>query len=197
MHYLRTAIERLHLSVPHLNLATPRRALQFFENVTQTGTELANTLSRYPEVRYEPLDFYYVCLQSLGALNERALNDLLTEQGWRGVLWGALLVCLSPEPHLRTILESASGRAPSQQWAVDLAVAMLDGVQWAENPPLQQAILRLRTQLDGLSRPVVVLTSLPSCEQLLYRQEIVRNAYRTAGADAALQALAMVNAARR
>lgn len=185
MHYLRTDIERLHLSVPHLKLATQRSALRFFENVTQTGDELAHVLCCYPEVRYEPLDFYYVCMQSLGALNERVLSDLLSEQGWRGVLWGALLVALSPDARYRSLLESASGVAPYQQWAIDLALANLAGEQYADNLALQQTISKLSTQLEGLARLNVVLQeSLPVEEQQL-RQQKVREAYRQAGFYAA------------
>jgi hypothetical protein len=193
MHYLRTDIERLHLSVPHLKLATQRSALRFFEEVTQTGGELAHVLCRYPEVRYEPLDFHYVCMQSLGALNERVLSDLLTEQGWRGVLWGALLVALSPDARYRSLLESASGVAPYQQWAIDIALADLSGEQYAENRALQQTISTLSAQLAGHVRPAVALQEALPVEVLELRQQKVRAAYRQAGLAAAQAVLATVD----
>jgi len=194
MHYLRTDVERLHLSVPHLTLATPRRALQFFEEVTQTGAELAHVLSHYPEVRYEPLDFHYVCIQSLGALTERLLEDLLEEQSWRGVLWGALLVCLSPDARFRPALEKASGIAPYQQWAVDLALAALTGEQDTQNPALQQVISKLGMQLASLPRPAVALRESPPPEMLQLRQQKVRATYCQAGFQAARDVLSHLTA---
>jgi hypothetical protein len=196
MHYLRTDVERLHRSVPHLALATPRRALQFFEEVTQTGTELAHVLCRYPEVRHEPLDFHYVCQQSLGALNERLLSDLLEEHGWRGVLWGALLVCLSPDGRFRPALEKASGIAPYQQWAVDLALAALNGEQDTENLGLQQVIAKLGSQLAGIPLPTVALQEVPPLEVLYLRQREVQAAYRQGGLQAAKSVLSNMDSSQ-
>lgn len=76
MHYHPDDISRLFLGVPTLQLNRPAPAERFLAAAVATGAELRQVLRDYPQVRYQPLDFHYLCQQSLSALDDALLADL-------------------------------------------------------------------------------------------------------------------------
>lgn len=186
MHYHRDDVEHLLLPLPCLQVAVPNRALAVLQTAVATGDELSGTLARYPEVRHKPLDFHYLCLQGIGALDDALMADLLTDYGWPGVLWASLLACLAPDALYRPLLEAALGRAPYQDWAVTLALNVLSGEASPANVVLQDTLAALRRQLSALPRPTVRLRRVLPQEDFLPLQALVRKTYRISGAAAAL-----------
>lgn len=187
MHYDPNDVIRLVHAVPCLKLAKPPGFLRYLSHVVATGLELAPVLSQYPGVRYEPLDFHYVCLQSLGALDDDLLQDLTEHYQWPGILWAALLVALDPRPSYAAILLNARERAPYQAWLVDLALDRVNGIQSVEYPEHLVLLTALAVQLRGAGRTETRLRKIPSLPKVLEHSERVRAAYRVGGADAALK----------
>jgi hypothetical protein len=70
---------------PYLELSEPTRALRFLSRHVEAGEECVAALAGYPALSIEPLQFFYVCLRSLGALDVAFVESLLTEQSWRGL----------------------------------------------------------------------------------------------------------------
>ncbi|WP_446901679.1 hypothetical protein [Burkholderia sp. YIM B11467] len=187
MHYHPDDISRLFLSVPTLQLNRAAPAERFLAAAVDTGVELGHVLREYPQVRYQPLDFHYLCQQSLSVLDDPLLADLTRDMnhGWRGAHWAALLIALSGNarylPHLDDVR-----RHRGVEWTVGLAEA-------ASHPDASSAafrgcrsIVRLRNQLAVLPRVVVRLRPCPSPEAIEARAIAVRAAYRSGGVDAAL-----------
>ncbi|MCW3693239.1 hypothetical protein UE94_034675 [Burkholderia cenocepacia] len=121
MHYHPDDISRLFLGVPTLQLNRPAPAERFLAAAVATGAELRQVLRDYPQVRYQPLDFHYLCQQSLSALDDALLADLTRDMrhGWRGAHWAALLIALSGDarylPHL-----DAARRHRGVEWTAGL-----------------------------------------------------------------------------
>src|SRR6266545_2031194 len=97
MHYFDADVWYLINGAPVLSLGRQTSALRLLRRAAQAVDTYKSVLSQYPFVQCEPLDFHYICLQSLGALDELLFRDLMTEATWRGVVWGAWLVGLSPD----------------------------------------------------------------------------------------------------
>ncbi|MGU7775017.1 hypothetical protein ACV229_33175 [Burkholderia sp. MR1-5-21] len=185
MHYQPDDVSRLLLHVPSLTLNRARSAERFLTDVVDAGDELGHLLHDYPQVRYEPLEFHYVCQQSLSALTDALLADLTRHDGWRGIHWAALLVALSGDarylPHL-----DVPGDIPALRWVTELAKAALNPEAPLAESPCCRLIVRLRAQLAPLPRVVVRLRVLPAPEDIEAGLAAVRAAYRSGGAEAAL-----------
>lgn len=186
MHYHPDDISRLFLSVPTLQLNRPAPAERFLAAAVDTGAELGHVLRDYPHLRYQPLDFHYLCQQSLSVLDDALLADLTRDMhhGWGGAHWAALLIALSGDarylPHLDDVRHHRG-----VEWTAGLAEA-------ASHPDASsaafrgcQSIVRLRNQLAVLPRVVVRLRPCPSPEAIEARAIAVRAAYRSGGVDAA------------
>ena len=70
------------LSSPYLQLAKPSAAERYLNRHLAAAEECLTDLAAYPRVLLEPLEFFYQCLRSLGALD---LEALFSEYTWRGV----------------------------------------------------------------------------------------------------------------
>lgn len=186
MHYYYEDVAHLLRAVPCLSLAKPAGALRILKRIVEAGEELQPLLAQYPSLRYEPLDFHYICLQSLGAFSKDLLDDLIQHHGWPGTLWATLLVALNPQPEYARALETARPRAPHQVWLVDLVLSIVTGTESEEFPEHQALLRTLRAQLTGLAWPRVTLRRLPSRQDIEEHSRQVRTAYRQRGADAAL-----------
>ena len=178
---------------PYLALAKPSSAVAFLRRHVEAAEELAPVLRAYPGVRIEPLDFFYVCLRSLGALDQTFFEALLRDHTWRGVVWGAWLAMLDPRDTLVDPLRAAGPRWPHNEWLVDCAIATIGGKTPA--PPLEAVMAlaaRCRRSLDGVPRPVVRLRPEPTDQQISameWERRCVRSAYVRLGAEAALRCL--------
>lgn len=178
---------------PSLVLARPGSAARFLAGQVLAGEECAAALRAYPGVRVEPLSFFYVCLQSLGALDQPFFEALVEGHTFRGVVWGSFLAMLRPCASLLGPLRAAGPRAPHNAWLVACAVATIEGrAPEPEHAAVAGLAMRCRELLEGLPRPVVPLRPLPSAverAQMERERARVRARYRSGGAEAARAAL--------
>ncbi|MDR0243717.1 MAG: hypothetical protein LBJ65_19145 [Burkholderia sp.] len=178
-HYHPDDINRLFSSVPTLLLNRPAPAERFLGAIAGTGDTLAHVLRDYPHVRCAPLDFHYVCQQSLSALDDALLRDLTRNmnQGWRGAHWAALLIALSGDarylPHLDAVRSHRGVK-----WAAELAEAAVNASAPLAISPCRVLIVRLRNQLAQLPRVAVRLRRHSSPEDIAAKTSAVRTAYR-------------------
>jgi hypothetical protein len=176
-------------SSPYLQLAKPRGAEPFLRRQVSLAEECRSGLADYPRVRVEPLEFFYTCLRSLGALRPVLLEAFVRDGTWRGVVWGAWLAILEPDAQFLPILGGVRGIWPHNDWLVQCAVA---AIRTEGAPPAHQPVLELgarcRELLRGVKRPVTPLRSEPTDDQLTLmnrERELVRSAYASGGAAAA------------
>ncbi|NTY39646.1 hypothetical protein [Burkholderia diffusa] len=187
MHYDPDDIGRLFLNVPTLLLNRPAPAERFLAAAVDTGVELGHVLRDYPRVRYQPLDFHYLCQQSLSVLDDALLADLTRDMnhGWRGAHWAALLVALSGDarylPHLDEVR-----RHRGVEWSAELAEAASGSDASTSAFRCCRSIVHLRNQLAALPRVTVRLRLCPSPEAIEAKAIAVRAAYRSGGVEAAL-----------
>lgn len=178
---------------PYLVLARPGSAARFLAGQVLAGEECAAALRAYPRLRVEPLSFFYVCLQSLGALDQPFFEALVAEHTFRGVVWGSFLALLRPSASFLGPLRAAGSRVPRNAWLVACAAATIEG----RAPDLEHAEVaglaaRCRGLLEGIPRPVVPLRPYPSAAalaQMERERERVRACYRRGGVDAARAAI--------
>jgi hypothetical protein len=171
------------------SLASPTRGATLLRTAVADGEELAAALGQYPVLRVGPLDFHYVCLQSLGALDERLVADLTCCHGRRGIQWAAILAMLSPNPAYLPYLRAALPSSGRYRWLVELS---LDLPETRDDPVLREyaaATAAFGQQLASLPWPAVVLRAVPADAVLLARTAAVRAAYHNAGRDAALDVI--------
>lgn len=179
MHYHPDDIHRLYRSVPTLLLNRPAPAERFLAAAVATGAELGHVLRDYPQVRYQPLDFHYLCQQSLSVLDDALLADLTCdgEHGWRGAHWAALLIALSGDarhlPHLDEVR-----RHRGVEWAAGLADAAVRPEASSDSARCCRLIVNLRNQLASLPRVAVRLRKPPSPEIVAATAAAVQAAYR-------------------
>jgi len=155
--------------------------------------ECLPALADYPRVLIEPLEFFYTCLRSLGALTPFLIEALVHDHNWRGAVWGAWLTILEPRPQFLPALEGARGSWPHNDWLVQCAVAAVRGEPPpAEHLPILELGLRCRDLLRDVKRPVTSLRSEPTdvqVAQMNREREVVRAAYAAGGSDAARAAM--------
>ncbi|WP_175996466.1 hypothetical protein [Burkholderia stabilis] len=187
MHYHPDDISRLFLGVPTLKLNRPAPAERFLAAAVDAGVELGHVLRDYPHVRYQPLDFHYLCQQSLSVLDDALLADLTCDisHGWRGAHWAALLIALSGDARYLPHLDEAR-RHRGVAWSAELAEAASSRDARSSAFLCCQSIVRLRDQLSVLPHVVVRLRRCHSPEALDARAIAVRAAYRSGGVEAAL-----------
>lgn len=188
-------VKRLFSRVPYLALAKPRSAKRYIASLVLDGVELQAVLSKFPEVRYEPLDQHYVLLRCLGALSDELVEDLCSlHYGWQGVVQAAFLVAIAPEERYRKYLVAARHKVPHTQWLVDLALAQINKLAWNGDTELQALVQRLRhllSKVPARASSVLLRSALTEAElqQIGAEREKVRRAYRSGGLEAARKAL--------
>src|SRR5690242_18816617 len=98
MHYIGTDVHRLVRLVPHLSILRPGSALRLLRRQVRTLENCREFVPLYASVRCEPLDFLYVYMQCVAALDDMLLIDLLNEHypQWRPILIASWLVALAP-----------------------------------------------------------------------------------------------------
>ncbi len=83
---------------PYLAFSKEQVFLNFVNFQIREGLELKHILIQYPAVKYQYLDFYYLCYKALKIFDEDVLNDLVESKNWRFILIASWLSCLSPSP---------------------------------------------------------------------------------------------------
>ncbi|WGY72020.1 hypothetical protein KEC55_19605 [Burkholderia cepacia] len=187
MHYHPDDISRLFLFVPTLHLNRPAPAESFLAAAVDAGIELEHVLRDYPQVRYQPLDFHYLCQQSLSVLDDTLLADLTVDLqfGWRGAHWAALLIALSGDARYLPHLDEAR-RHRGVEWTAALAEAATGADAQSSTFRCCRSIVQLRNQLAALPRVCVRLRRWLTPDALEARASAVRAAYRSGGLDTAL-----------
>ena len=186
MHYCEKDVLKLTTGVPFGVLSVERQFTQFLRDIVETGDELHHVLSQYPGVRYEPLDFHYVCLQSLSVASPELIQDLLDGSSWTGVLWGAFVACLTRDIHYGAMLRAVSARTVKRAAVLDLATRICSGTLTSADDENLMLLARLYLQLEHCPRLPVRLSASKSEEDQLALQTQVRTAYRSKGTGAAL-----------
>lgn len=184
--YLGMDVWRLMDAVPHFSLAKVGAGLRLLKKLDRDCGELQSVLRQYPFVKYEPLDFVYVSIQSLAVLNENLIADLTRRYQWYGIVWAAWLAALSPDEKFVPLLQDAFKRAPHNTWIIDLALSQITGAISDELAEHRELIVKIRNALQPLSRPNFTLRLAPNesqIEQLRIDTEILRECYHARGAS--------------
>lgn len=193
MRYLGEDIAYFVRTSPYLALAKPKGAVAFLRPRVEAAEECRSVLHAYPDVRVEPLDFFYTCLHSLGALDQAFFEALLVDHTWRGVVWGAWLSMLAPERAFADPLRAAGPKWPENRWLVDCALSTIEGrAASPEHEAVVALAARARRCLEGVPRPGVSLRAEPTkaeIAQMARERERIALIYANMGTDAALRAL--------
>ncbi len=180
-------------SSPYLTLAKPRGAVSFLMRRVEYAEECALALRAYPSVLIEPLEFFYTCLRSLGALDLPFFEALLLEHTWRGAVWASWLAMLEPSDALVGALRRAGGRYPHNEWLVDCAISTIEGRAPApEHEAFVTLAERCRLALKAVPRPVMPLRPEPTEAEISLmnlEREHTRLCYKSMGPEAALQSI--------
>ena len=190
MHYFEEDVYSLVSRSPYLSLSRARSAEAILRRAVEAGEELERLLHEYPNARYESLEFFYTCLNGLGAINVTLLNDMIDTRNWRAIVWASFYTALDPRPEYAPLLQSIEIPLPYNRWLVDLGMAEL-GIA-PQDPATEQVrdlIRRVRHLLTPVPRPSTLLRTSPSSAQLdrLHEERNqISNTYRIKGTDAAL-----------
>jgi hypothetical protein len=191
--YLQEDIAHFVRGAPYLALSRPQSASRFLARQLTLLDECFTTLEAYPEVKVEPLEFFYLTGRSLGMLDADSLASMVTTATWRGVVWGGWLALMRPRPEFAAVLASAAAHAPDNLWPIRCALALVEG----RSPPAELVELselagRVRDALRTLRIARTPLRRDPTDEErsvLEQERSMVRAAYERHGADGALQVL--------
>lgn len=189
MHYFEEDVFSLVARSPYLMLAKPRSAESTLRRALEAGDDLKHLLHEYPCALYEPLEFFYICLEGLGALDADLLDDMITSSIWQAVVWASFYAALDPRPEYAKVLQQIDFPLPYNQWIVDLALAEA-GIA-PPDPATEQVaelIRRVRNLLEPVPRPDIPLRLSPSSDQkerLLAERDHIAGVYKNRGADAA------------
>jgi hypothetical protein len=186
VYYQSEDTDRLLSAVPFMQLARPSGALRFLQSVVATGDELKHLLGLYPHVRYEALDFHYVCQQSLAALDTHLMEDLINHKGWPGFIWAILLMGLTQDAAGLQYFARRYHDFPHNQWIVDEIHAALSAQADVSPSPFGELVGRLRDQLKPLPKLAISLRRTASPEVQTRKAAAVRAAYQKGDLKSAL-----------
>ena len=173
---------------PYLQLSKPAEAERFLRQRISYAEECFTPLTEYPNVLVEPLEFFYTCLRSLGALNVPFIETLVCEWNWRGFVWAAWLTILEPREGFLTAILSLNGRWQHHDWLGQCAIAAVRQQMSCQHEAVLTLGKRCRELLHGVKRPVTPLRREPTelqTAQMNRERELVRSAYTGGGAEAA------------
>lgn len=139
--------------IPYVTLTKQASTRRYVERLVSDAEELEPMLSRYPQVKYEPLDPHYVLLKCMANLDAAFIDDLCNHPDWRGVVFAGWFAALRPDAAYRKSLIAAVGKSRQNDWLLELALAEIDGSTWVPDPDLQRLIHRLRSSLQPLLKP--------------------------------------------
>jgi hypothetical protein len=187
--YLEQDIAHFVKGAPYLALSRPKNARRFLARQVTLLDQCFTGLDAYPELKVEPLEFFYLTGRSLGMLDTVSLQSLVTTSTWRGVVWGGWLALMRPSADFSGVLGAASSREPDNLWAVRCALALVEG----QAPPEEFAELsalaaRVRDALSALRIERTPLRSQPTDQERRVMDEerrLVRAAYKAHGVERA------------
>ena len=187
MNYDADDIVHLVGSIPYVRLMRPGSALALLRRQAAAIDMWGEFLPKHRTVLCERLDFAYVYLRCLGALDTLLLQDLLDHFTWRGIVWGACLASLDPKPEFRDLLIAARQRSDRVQWIVDLAIAAIDGAAPQDLAEHLGLIARIRAALAPIPKPATAFmrTDRTQYRELARDAETLRRIYHEQGSEAA------------
>ena len=187
MHFDHDCVVRMITDLQYVRIMNMPGAKRRTAELVRDAIELHGVLAKYPQVRYEPLDYHYVLLKYLAAFNVNVLADLLSgEYSWRGIVIAGWLACLKPSKEYIDHLSSVSAtKYPHNFWFIRLAIAEGNCELWTEDIDLQDLVVQLRTCLAPISLPSFCLQPAANPTQF----DAIKAAYREGGLNAALLAL--------
>lgn len=178
--------------IPCEHIARENNALRFLQNVHRDAQELESVLSRFPGVRYEPLEMHYAISKAIAAVDEKLISDLTSNFGWRGVVYAAFLTAFRPAVQFADYLRLARDGVPHNQWLVDLALREIEECSGPSQGEHQLLIRAIRAVLPAYPCEHTLLREWPTGEKLaqlnLARDAIVE-VYQKNGANAAISAI--------
>jgi hypothetical protein len=191
--YLEDDIAHFVMGAPYLALSRPQSANRFLARQVTLLDECFTGLEAYPEIQVEPLEFFYLTGRSLGMLDPRSLEIMMTALNWRGVVWGGWLALLRPSADFAPILAAASCRMLDNLWSTRCALALVEG----RAPPsdledVNALAARIREALSAMRIERTPLRSRPSDEERRVLDEERRSvcaAYESRGSERALELL--------
>jgi len=190
-------------AAPYIELSRPERAIKFLERQMRIRSECFTGLESYPALQVEPLEFFYITAGSLGMLDRGSLEVMTTNLSWRGVVWGGWLALMRPSPDFQEVLANAAAHVEvlanaaahvkDNLWAVQCALALIE----RRPPPPQLAAVNalaalVREAVSTMHIGRIPLRSYPTGDDLLaiqQEQRLVQEAYKSGGAERALQLL--------
>jgi hypothetical protein len=189
-HYIGSDVHRLLRGVPYMQLLRPREGLRLLRKHARALEDWREFIPLYGSVRCERLDFLYVYLQCVAALDDLLLLDLFHEYvpRWHGILVGSWIAALAPRSQYHDELVTARPFAHhSNQWSVDVALAAITGEPPRELVEHHALLAKIRAVLTPLPKPVVRLRRVPDggAEEELAALMLIQERYRTQGLEAA------------
>ena len=145
-------VAKLFLRLPYTQMMRASSGLYLLKRQAAAIEAWGEYLPQYRTLLCERLDFAYLYLRCLGALDISLLHDLLFTRWftWRGVVIGSWLSALEPRQEFHELLRQARPRAPKNQWAVDFALAAIEGTR----PPEVAEHLGLMETITQALRPI-------------------------------------------
>ena len=187
MNYFENDVAYFIRSGPYLKLMT-NAGLSFVRRATEQGRLYSRALANYPHTKCEPLDFHYLCLLNLGALDDLFFEDLLAIN-WRGIVWAAWLASLRPSNQYRDQLLNLRSKVHERnKTIIDVAVAITDGTQPPHIEEHVRIIKEFSSQISSLPLPKVPLRRMPTdVSQFADVHDVVKTIYRSEGTEAAIR----------
>jgi len=186
-HYHHGDSFRLMQGAPYISISNGG-LLGLLHRTENAASSYRKFLAKFPEILCEPLEFLYQCRIGVDTLNVELLSDFLFTSSWREANWGAWLAMLSPRHEYRALLRSKRESLPHGTDIIDLAVASVDGGAPERLQRHFESSLRLRDLLSDVQPMQVPLRLWPTEAQEAQfncEVELIREAYRTHGHDAA------------
>lgn len=178
---------------PYLRLAVPAGARSFLARQTALIEECGATLTEYPDVLVEPLEFFYTTLRGLGALDRPFLELMLRKLTWRGVVWGGWLALMAPCKEYASALRSASVSDHRNMWSVRCALAVIEGsVPPDDLMELESLATKCRSALRQAQIAKMPIRSEPTETEMVTLQaerDSIASAYRRGGVEEAHRVL--------
>lgn len=120
--------------LPALTFAKIQTIEPFLKQQIRFANELHQTLSNYPNIKHQYLDFYYLLNKSLSIMDEDVIYDLLNHYSWQGKIIAAFLCYFSPKKIYEPSLIQALSQTPAiNQWLIQLALHAIDPIHAVDN----------------------------------------------------------------
>jgi hypothetical protein len=134
---------QLFAGISYLQVGKVLAAQRLLEISVRDGLELQHLLRQYPDAQHPALEFHYACRRIIDARSAALIVDLTRNHTWRGIVWAAWLIALTPAKGDENYLQM---NVPEpNRWLIELAlheVLLLESQGIADSPyPVHRALL--------------------------------------------------------